>query len=105
MTVYVDVPCPSNADFSAPNAFSPNGDGHNDYFTLEGWKSCLVEFEVRIYDRWGEKVYDSKDILQGWDGTYRGKPLDPAVFVYYISAKLVSSGQEITKKGNVSLIR
>ena len=64
MTVYVDVPCPSNANFSVPNAFSPNGDGHNDIFTINGWKTCIVDYKMVIYDRWGEKVYESTDILQ-----------------------------------------
>jgi gliding motility-associated-like protein len=104
MTVTVDIPCPSNADFSAPNAFSPNDDGHNDVFSINGWKTCLVNFKIVIYDRWGEKVYESTDITAGWDGTYKGKPMDPAVFIYVITAKL-QNGTEITKKGNVSLIK
>ena len=55
MTVYVDVPCPTNSNFSMPNAFSPNGDGHNDVFSVLGWKPCLTDFKISIFDRWGEK--------------------------------------------------
>jgi gliding motility-associated-like protein len=104
MTVTVDIPCPSNADFTAPNAFSPNGDGHNDVFTLQGLRTCVVEFKFIIYDRWGEKVFETTDITLGWDGTYKGNALDPAVFIYYVSATL-SNGTEIVKRGNISLIR
>lgn len=104
MTITVDVPCPSNDQFSVPNAFSPNKDGHNDIFNIQGWMPCMTQFEMIIYDRWGEKVFESKDITIGWDGSYNGKNLDPAVFVYYVHATLVN-GAEIVKRGNVSLVK
>jgi gliding motility-associated-like protein len=104
MTITVDVPCPTNGDFSAPNAFSPNDDGHNDVFTIQGWKPCMTDFKMIIYDRWGEKVFESTDITLGWDGTYKGKQLDAGVFLYYVTAKL-PNGALATKKGNISLVR
>jgi hypothetical protein len=67
-----------------------------------------------IYDRWGEKVYESTNANFCWDGKYKGKILDPAVFVYFINASYLQAGAtidepetifEIKKKGNISLVR
>jgi gliding motility-associated-like protein len=102
--VFVEIPCPTNADLSVPNAFSPNNDGNNDDFCLRGWNICIKNFNIHIYDRWGEKVFESKDSAFCWDGTYKGKLMDAAVFVYYIEAQLTTS-EEVIRKGNISLIR
>jgi gliding motility-associated-like protein len=87
-----------------PNAFSPNNDGHNDLFILQGWKNRVTEFSIMIYNRWGEKVFESNDPERAWDGTYNGKLMDVGVFAYYINATL-NNGEKIIKKGNISLIR
>lgn len=99
-----EAPCPTNKDLSVPNAFSPNHDGHNDVFCLQGWNVCIKDFIVHIYDRWGEEVFQSTNSEFCWDGTYKGKPMDAAVFVYYIKATLTTS-EEILREGNISLIR
>lgn len=104
VVISVEKPCYSNAEYGAPNAFSPNGDGLNDEFCLSGWKDCVTDFFVAIYDRWGTKVFESTDAAFCWDGKYQGKDLDPAVFVFYIKAEIQNVGS-ITKKGNISLIR
>lgn len=91
-------------NFPVPNAFSPNNDGHSDLFILHGWENCVSSFSIYIFDRWGEKVFETKNSAIGWDGNYKGKPLDPAVFVYFINAESLT-GDKITKKGNISLIR
>ena len=96
--------CYSNTDYTTPNAFTPNGDDANDEFCLQGWSDCTVSFYVAIFDRWGEKVFDSHDPGFCWDGTYLGLPLNTAVFVYYIKADVLKIGT-ITKKGNITLIR
>ncbi len=57
-----------------------------------------------IYNRWGEKVFESTDPSFCWDGTYKGKALDLAVFVYYIVADLTNN-EKVERKGNISLIR
>ncbi len=98
------VECKINDDFTVPNAFSPNNDGHNDVLILQGWENCVTEFTFSIYDRWGEKVFESFDPVKGWDGSFNGKIMDPDVFVYYINGT-VSNGEKIAKKGNISLIR
>jgi gliding motility-associated-like protein len=90
--------------FFLPTAFSPNGDGNNDVFCVQGKNRCITGFQMIIYDRWGEKMFESSDLSFCWDGTYRGKTLGPDVFVYYIKAQHQNQ-KEITKKGNVTLIK
>jgi gliding motility-associated-like protein len=97
--VTVDFPC---EPIFIPNAFSPNNDGENDSLFVYG--SCIKEMKLIIYNRWGEKVYEGTDPKQGWDGMYRGKPENAAVFDYYLTYTL-SNGNEGAKKGNVSLVR
>ena len=85
-----------------PNAFSPNGDGENDILYVRG---PMVESMVfRVFDRWGEMVFESFERPYGWDGTYKGKPLDPDVYDYYLKAICID-GSETIIKGNVTLIR
>ena len=91
-------------DFSVPNAFSPNNDGLSDLFILQGWDKCITEFSFVIFDRWGEKVFETEDPAKGWDGIFKGKTMDPAVFAYYINASL-TSGEKVKRKGNISLVR
>lgn len=102
--VNVENICKDNAVYNAPTAFTPNNDGLNDEFCLKGWNECVTSFYIAIYDRWGEKIYDSFDPTFCWDGKFHGKLLDPAVFVYYIKAEIENVGS-ITKKGNITLIR
>lgn len=85
-----------------PNAFSPNGDGENDELLVRG--ENLTDIYLTVYDRWGEKVFETEDQDKGWDGTFEGRDSDPAVFVYYLEAVCLD-GQEYFEKGNVTLIR
>jgi gliding motility-associated-like protein len=85
-----------------PNAFSPNEDGQNDVLFVRG--SFLEEINLKIYDRWGELVFETSDKNIGWDGTFKGRRLDPAVYVYHLNMTCID-GQENFEKGNVTLIR
>jgi len=98
-TIVVNI---GNCYLFIPNSFSPNGDGVNDvlFVRASGIKNILL----RIYNRWGEKVFETNDITQGWDGTYKGKELSPGVFVYYIKG-VFEETTSIYQKGNVTLIR
>lgn len=89
-------------DIFLPNAFTPNGDKENDVLYLRGRNVEVMH--LKIYNRWGELVFETDNQTVGWDGTYNGKPVDPAVFVYHLSVKCVD-GQEFFKKGNVTVIR
>ena len=102
--VLVDVTCDANHDFSVPNAFTPNGDNTNEQFCLQGWDFCVKDFSVLIFNRWGEKVFESADPNFCWDGTYKARPLNSEVFAYVINA-IYSDSKRISKKGNITLIR
>ena len=58
----------------------------------------------RVFDRWGNLVYESNDISEGWNGIYNGKLLDPGVFVYYFEA-VCTNGLSVTRQGNVTLMK
>jgi len=85
-----------------PNAFTPNGDGNNDILYVHA--DMATDLYFAIYDRWGEKIFETTDASKGWNGTYKGKPLDPAVFVYYLKVTCLNRLQ-FEKKGNITLIR
>lgn len=89
--------------FYVPNAFSPNGDGKNDVFrpVLLGMKS-LDRFAV--YNRWGQMLFSTTTIGQGWDGTFAGKGQDAATFVWYVEG-VDYKNNRIKKQGTVILIR
>lgn len=92
-----------------PTAFSPNTDGSNDIFRLFGDRGVRRIDALRIFDRWGELVYeqldyDITDPTVGWDGRYQGKFLNPQVLIYQISATL-SDGREVRLHGDITLLR
>ncbi|TAE90443.1 MAG: PKD domain-containing protein, partial [Bacteroidetes bacterium] len=86
----------------APNVFTINDDGLNDKFVLGG--VFLESYHIIIYDRWGKAVFESFDIHDSWDGTIAGKPAPNDVYVYLAEGK-GRKNQQITIKGNVTLIR
>lgn len=85
-----------------PNTFTPNGDGVNDYFTLFG--DGFKRFHLRVYDRWGEKVFDTDEGILTWDGNFKNKPLNTAVFVYIADIELLD-GFSMRRYGDVTLLR
>ena len=90
-----------------PNIFSPNGDGENDFFYVQGLG--IAELNMLIFDRWGEKVFENTgfqadDKSTGWDGTYHGKLMNPAVFMYIVTGTFID-GSEIKEKGDLTLIK
>ncbi|MBS1623120.1 MAG: gliding motility-associated C-terminal domain-containing protein [Bacteroidetes bacterium] len=95
------TPCASSHIF-VPNAFSPNNDGKNDKLFVRGNKISDLYFTV--YDRWGQKMFETRDINTGWDGTYHGAIQDPAVFGWYAEGTC-ESGEKYFRKGNVTLLR
>jgi gliding motility-associated-like protein len=85
-----------------PNAFTPNGDGRNDLFRplLVG---NIVWFRFSVYNRWGQKVFETSEAGRGWDGKVNGTPAQDDAFVWYCQYQLVGEPQTI-KKGTVLLI-
>lgn len=85
-----------------PSIFSPNGDGNNDYIFVKG--KGIKYFSFIVFDRWGEKVFESNELSKSWDGTYKGKPLNSSVFVFLIEGEY-ESGNPFKESGNITLIR
>ncbi|MEO1624124.1 MAG: gliding motility-associated C-terminal domain-containing protein, partial [Bacteroidota bacterium] len=85
-----------------PNAFTPNEDGENDFFQVYG--AAIESMHLMIYDRWGRKVFETRDPQAQWDGTFNGQKLYSESFGYYLEVDCVG-GDRFLKKGNVTLIR
>lgn len=94
-------------DIYLPNAFTPNGDGNNDAFGA--YTSCtqIIQFNLQIYNRWGEKVYETNDLNAVWDGTYKDQAAPAATYVYQvgISYTTTNAAESRKYKGSVMLIR
>ena len=88
-----------------PNAFTPNNDGINDKFRILGLPpENITQFNFQIFDRWGQLIYESTDITEGWDGTFKGKECPSEVYnwvIYYETLKKT----RISNKGQIMLIR
>ena len=87
----------------SPNAFSPDGDGINDLFKVSG--QGMSDFQIEIYNRWGQMVYKSIDLSNGWDGTFKGKNLPTGTYVYKIKTSKYGLEQILVKSGSVALVR
>ena len=87
---------------SMPGSFTPNGDGHNDIFRIPPAVSIQLE-EFSIFDRWGNKLFSTRNVGDGWDGTLKGKACAPGVYVYFIKGTSVKG--QVLSKGAVVLVR
>lgn len=85
-----------------PNAFTPNSDGANDVFYVYG--NCIRLNHFYVFNRWGEKMWDTSDILEGWNGYYKGVMQPMGVYVYLVNYSAIN-GKGRTLKGSVTLIR
>lgn len=99
-SVVVDV---EMCDIWFPNAFTPNGDGRNDIARVIGHLRFYKDFSMNIYNRFGETVFTTSDILAGWDGVYNGVKQDVGVFFYKIQYSL--NGKKSLMKGDITLVR
>lgn len=88
--------------FEVPNVFTPNGDGNNDVFKVHG--EAIDEFEAKIYNRWGRKVYEWNDVNGSWDGKITGTEASPGVYYIIIIAK-DRRGKEYKYEGYLHLLR
>jgi gliding motility-associated-like protein len=88
-----------------PNIFSPNGDGVNDYFCVMGWKCLKIKkFNMTIYNRWGEKVYESDYAGNCWNGIVEGEVVAGNSYVYHIYI-LEDNGTETVLTGDVTVVK
>ncbi len=96
--------CPPK--LTLPNVFTPNGDGLNDYFTPE--EQNILDFDMKIYSRWGLRIYHTTDLKHGWDGTYLDQPAAEGVYFFVIHYRqwLGTEPSKIyTAQGSVTLLR
>lgn len=112
-TAYVEIDgCPAEglkvvsmyppSKLGVPTAFSPNGDGENDELYVEG--SGFAELDFKVYNRYGEMVFQTNDKEVGWDGTYNGKKQEMDVYTYYIRVLYLDKGA-VEESGNITLLR
>lgn len=85
-----------------PNAFTPNGDGMNDYFSISSIGAA--KFEFFIFDRWGELIYETKDKNFQWDGKYKGESVPLGVYVYQVYIEDVR-GEHHVKRGHIVVLK
>lgn len=86
-----------------PNIFSPNQDGQNDILYVYG--SGIAQFELIVYNRWGQKIFESTEFSKGWDGTYKKKLCPPGVYVYLLKYTFLNSTEQHTLSGTITLVR
>jgi gliding motility-associated-like protein len=99
VTVNVIIPCD---EVKVPSAFTPNGNGVNDYLHILDFAQVQLQ-AFRIYNRWGQLVFETNNISDGWDGTYNGKPQPMGTYVYF--AQVNCQGKVFSVKGDVTLLR
>ncbi len=98
-TITIDVVC---GTVFIPEAFSPNGDGQNDVLYVRG--DCIKTMQFDVFDRWGNRVFETSDKNIGWNGMYKGDAMNTGSYVYSITATMYD-GTIVSKKGNVALVR
>ena len=92
----------TNSSFYIPNAFSPNGDGTNDNFGIFG--SDIEKLNYRIYDRWGNKVYENRTLDNSWDGTFNRQPAEQGVYLVRYELMLKDASKKIGQQ-SINLLR
>jgi len=120
-TVLVTVNFATQVKVILPNSFSPNGDGENDFFRVltnvdadqnftnnsnNGFQEggAIAEMDLRVYNRYGQMVFRTTNPHEGWDGTFKGKPLNPATYTYILNFRTID-GRSDDRSGNVTLFR
>ena len=100
--VFLAVSC---GDLFIPTAFSPNNDAVNSAFRIKINPTCIQAMQLQVFDRWGEIMFETTNPSDAWDGKYKGKELDPAVFVYVLDIQLLGEQESQRYKGNLTLIK
>lgn len=112
LTAYNQEGCPDNVCRSVsadivpladiPTGFSPNGDGSNDVLYVRGYS--IQTMDLKIYNRWGELIFESTEQSHGWDGTWKGKPQEMEAYAFVLKVTFMD-GTDFHKQGNVTLLR
>ena len=102
-SVFIDVQGCDGGTIYLPNTFTPNGDGLNDKFYIRTATLSSLKY-FRIFDQWGNMVFETNNLSEGWDGSTNGKAAAQAVYVYVLEGKC-QNGYDVIKTGNVTAIR
>ena len=102
-SVVVNVSASGKSNYLMPNAFTPTNDGLNDCYGIKYW-GAILELDLKIYNRWGQLVFQTTDPTKCWDGNFKNKPQNTGVFVYWVKAK-TSCENYVFRKGIILLIR
>lgn len=107
--IFVEVD--ANRNVFIPNVFSPNRDGRNEDFRIFACQGVQSVNYVRVFDRWGGQIYQQENMapncldgIQLWDGMYRGKPVNPGVYVYIVEVSFLD-GKKLLYRGDVAVLR
>jgi len=85
-----------------PTAFSPNGDGENDILYVRG--AAIKTMDLKIYNRWGQLIFETTSQDKGWDGTFNGEPQPIEAYGYVLTASFIDGTARVLK-GNITLLR
>ena len=99
-SIYIDP----QTSVDIPTAFTPNGDGTNDVIYVDGWGIKKLNY-FRIYNRWGQLLFESNDVNVGWDGTFNGVPQNMETYVYQVSVETYLDKNGLQKTSSFKLIR
>jgi gliding motility-associated-like protein len=99
-TVYIE----GKSSVDVPTAFTPNGDGINDLINVNGWGIKKLNY-FRVFNRWGELIYETTDLKSGWDGVYKGVPQNMETYVYQTEVETYVDTDPIQKTGYFKLLR
>lgn len=90
----------------APNAFTPDGDGVNDSFTpVFNLPATVSNYELLIFNRWGERIFDTRSVGSAWDGTLNGELVQPDVYVWKLSARDIVTRRTLERIGSITVVR
>jgi gliding motility-associated-like protein len=95
---------PGTCKLFVPTAFSPNDDGKNEIFRILGYEN-IIEFNLEIFNRWGQKIFVSKNFNEGWDGKIKGGKQPAGVYAWILQYKIINKSETFRLKGTFVLIR
>lgn len=102
-TIRIEVDILCNEPF-IPTIFSPNGKGNQVNETFCVYSDCVEQFKLVIHNRWGEKIFESEDISQCWDGTFKGSEAATGTYAFNLFIRQID-GSQINKTGTITLVR
>ena len=105
VSVALSPDCCSDKNIIIPNAFTPNGDLKNDYFSIQDELNIIQNFEIHIFNRWGQKVFYTDNKNESWNGYFEGRLQPTSVFDFHLNLQCIGSENQLFRKGNLTLIR